>query len=217
MERPSGKSRPQIKDGAETRRRIKLAAVKHISTVGYANATIRTIAKEANVTSSTIYHHFPSKEALVAEILHSDLNEPLARIHAAVQREPTLSRRLVAVLKDLNAYSEEHSAIIRFESSIDAELSRHPELLAAQQVRHGAHTQLYLDLTGDAVASGELSSHIDREALADALIAIESGLARLSVTVTPDRHRAAIHLVEAAVSDWCQNYGHCNCDVPTEM
>ncbi|MDT5117147.1 MAG: hypothetical protein QOE30_2886, partial [Mycobacterium sp.] len=50
--------RPVGASGEETRRRIIVATMKCVAEVGYAKATIREIARMANVTSASLYNYF---------------------------------------------------------------------------------------------------------------------------------------------------------------
>lgn len=70
----SAASRRQVlKD--ETRKMIKETAFSLFEKNGYENTTMRTLAKEAGVGLGTIFLHFPSKLALLAEAFLDDLNE----------------------------------------------------------------------------------------------------------------------------------------------
>ncbi|PPJ25762.1 TetR/AcrR family transcriptional regulator [Nocardia nova] len=90
MGAPAHIGRPTGADGDRTRRRIQTAAMNHMADVGYANATMKAIAEQANVTSAAIYHHFRSKEALVVDTLVSTLDEVMRRLEAAAAIESTL-------------------------------------------------------------------------------------------------------------------------------
>jgi len=53
------------------------AALKVFSTEGYAGATTRKIAQEANVTEVTLFRKFQSKENLMKEVLNKNRNSIL--------------------------------------------------------------------------------------------------------------------------------------------
>jgi AcrR family transcriptional regulator len=52
-----------------TRREILVAARDEFIRMGFENASMRTIAKKANVSTSNIYNYFKNKETLLLEIL----------------------------------------------------------------------------------------------------------------------------------------------------
>lgn len=200
MGTPTHIGRPMGADGERTRQRIKSAAMNHIAEVGYANATMKAIAQEADLTSAAIYHYFKSKESLVVNTLVSVLDESMARLGAAADRENDLIGRLNAILEEAIACVEDYPSLTRFESSIAFETHSHPDLSAVRQRRSEAETSLYLGLVDDAVASGELSPNVDRQSLIDVLLSITSGLTYLSATVSADRHRAAIRAFESILA-----------------
>lgn len=51
---------------------------------GYANATVRDVGDEAGILSGSLYYHFASKDALLAEILSGALDELLQSYESAV-------------------------------------------------------------------------------------------------------------------------------------
>ncbi|WP_156781269.1 TetR/AcrR family transcriptional regulator, partial [Mycobacterium gordonae] len=57
--------RPVGASGEETRRRIIGATMRCVAQVGYSRATIREIARTANVTSASLYNYFPNKAELL--------------------------------------------------------------------------------------------------------------------------------------------------------
>ncbi|NNH71407.1 TetR/AcrR family transcriptional regulator [Nocardia uniformis] len=54
---------------AATRSAVQTAAVRVFARRGYAASTIRDIAVEADVSVGTIYRHYPTKDALYADLL----------------------------------------------------------------------------------------------------------------------------------------------------
>src|SRR5262249_58647374 len=64
--------------GDRTRQRILAAAVETFARTGLAGTSVRDIAKQARIRVSTLYHYFPSKEALyhaVQERVHGQVRE----------------------------------------------------------------------------------------------------------------------------------------------
>ena len=62
--------RPVGANGEQTRRRIIAAAMRCVAEVGYSQASIREIARAADMTSGSLYHYFPNK---------ADCSKPPAR------------------------------------------------------------------------------------------------------------------------------------------
>ena len=68
--------RPVGADGAATRQRIMLTAMKHVAERGYARATLKDIAAEAGITAGTVFYYFPTKSELVTSA-YVEIVEPV--------------------------------------------------------------------------------------------------------------------------------------------
>jgi AcrR family transcriptional regulator len=78
--------RPVGHTGDETRARILQAALECFAERGLAGSSVRDIANSATIRVSTLYHYFPSKDALYREVqervheeLHAIVVEEMAR------------------------------------------------------------------------------------------------------------------------------------------
>jgi len=104
---------------------ISAAALKVFSEVGYDKASIRLISKEANVALGLLYNYFPSKEALLENILSSCFGETLFLAMPEEEKEKlTLSdfiRQLVKKVK-LNQSIWKLYFNLKFQNSITKEL-----------------------------------------------------------------------------------------------
>ncbi|WP_155771713.1 TetR/AcrR family transcriptional regulator, partial [Mycobacterium asiaticum] len=56
--------RPVGASGEQTRQRIIAATMRCVAQAGYSRATIREIARTADVTSASLYNYFPNKAEL---------------------------------------------------------------------------------------------------------------------------------------------------------
>ena len=72
---------------AERRQAILEAAMKVFAQRGYAAATIRAIAREANIAQGTIYLYFPSKRDILLALYRSMILESLEEILARPGKE----------------------------------------------------------------------------------------------------------------------------------
>src|SRR5690348_5322009 len=66
---PRGPGRPAGGSGDVTRERVLATALETFAREGFAGASMRDIAKRARIRVSSLYHYFPSKEALYAAVL----------------------------------------------------------------------------------------------------------------------------------------------------
>lgn len=85
--------------GRATRARILEAARDVIAVDGYAGASIASVAARAGVATGTPYRHFPSKEALYAEVVRQVCEREVAAVRIAAADTPGGAvERLVAVI-----------------------------------------------------------------------------------------------------------------------
>lgn len=61
---------------------LVLAAAKLFYERGYGAATVREIAKEAGITSGSLFYHFESKEEILAEVLRQGMEDGVAVVRA---------------------------------------------------------------------------------------------------------------------------------------
>ena len=81
-----------------TRGRILLAGLGLFAEHGYHGTSIRDIAAEAAVRSASLYAHFPSKEAILAELVLAGHEEHHARLVTALLHSGTDPRDRLAAL-----------------------------------------------------------------------------------------------------------------------
>ncbi|HKD12693.1 MAG TPA: TetR family transcriptional regulator [Thermoanaerobaculia bacterium] len=82
----------------ETRRRILQAALGLFQEKGFAETTIREIAREASVATGAAYYYFPSKEAIVMAFYAQTQEEMQELTRKPMAEESDLRARLKAIL-----------------------------------------------------------------------------------------------------------------------
>lgn len=94
----SDKSRASRKDAVrDAKRGIILDAARQIfERDGLEAASMRAIGEAAGYTAAAIYFHFTSKEAIYGELLSHSLDQLIAAVSAAAEREPEPRRRFEA-------------------------------------------------------------------------------------------------------------------------
>lgn len=100
LKRPVGRPRrPKEGEAArDTHAEALIAAERLLHERGYAGAKMEDVALAVGVTKATLYHHFPSKEALVVALAHRVLNHDEAGVQQAIasSAQPTEQLRAVA-------------------------------------------------------------------------------------------------------------------------
>src|SRR3954449_1433314 len=92
--------RPVGAVGGETRRRIIIATMNCVAQVGYAQATIREIARMANVTSASLYNYFPNKSELIKATIAARAEAAMPRLRRAAEGAGDIVDRIEAVLDE---------------------------------------------------------------------------------------------------------------------
>ena len=67
-------ARPIAKDHAQTRAALLKTAARVFADEGFDRASMAGLAKACGISKSLIYHYYPSKEALLYDILHTHLS-----------------------------------------------------------------------------------------------------------------------------------------------
>ena len=70
----------------ERREEILALATRIFADKGYASTTVREIADSAGILSGSLYHHFPSKESMLHEIMHGFLDGTIEQYRATLAR-----------------------------------------------------------------------------------------------------------------------------------
>jgi len=200
MAAPTRTGRPVNSDAEQTRRNILAAAMTHVAEVGYAKATMKSIAEQAGITSSAIYRYYPSKSELAVASLENVLGEVIDRLEKAAFSADSLRLRLIALLEEAVLCTKDHPAMTRFEAILFFESTHTPEFAPVVVLRRQAEEKLYHRLVDDALRAGELPPDTSPQAMVDMLTSLTWGLTYLSATATADRHRAAIRATEALLS-----------------
>ena len=97
-------SRPIAKDHDEKRSNILKVAARVFAEHGFARASMALVAKECGISKANIYHYYPSKDALLFDILDTYLSElrdrigslPIAGLDPAEQLGHIVSETLFA-------------------------------------------------------------------------------------------------------------------------
>jgi AcrR family transcriptional regulator len=85
---------PGARSGARTRQKILDAAARVIRTQGYTACRLADIAKLCGTHQTSVYHYFPSKEALVDEVLRVGVTRTFDTVRADVESLPASATEL---------------------------------------------------------------------------------------------------------------------------
>ena len=163
--------RPVGASGEETRRRILSAAIRCVAEGGYSQATIREIARAADVTSGSLYNYFATKRDLLKATAQSIEDLTLPRLRAAAQRETDVVDRLDALLDESDRLMREYPYLAAFERAMRAESGADADRAGVQVIR-----VLIAEIIDDARMNGSLAPDVDADSVVDVLFALARGL-----------------------------------------
>ena len=106
--------------GGISRQAVLDTAARLFRQRGYAATSLRDIAGECGMKAGSLYYHFPSKDAIVAEVLHVGVKSVFYDVHTAVQQLPSdasasslIGTAVEAHLKSMLALQDYTSANLR--------------------------------------------------------------------------------------------------------
>jgi AcrR family transcriptional regulator len=191
--------RPPAVDSTVTRGRILTAARRSFAAHGYDATTNRDIATEAGVTTGALYHYTASKADLYGQVYGQVQDAVYAELEKAFVHDDFIDR-FRAVLAAAVELNRRDPSLAGFVIGVAPEIQRHPELRERLRPMVERRNSFMHRLVGDAVARGELAPDVDPAAVEDLFNAVLAGLARFSTLSDPERHAAAISVLERLIS-----------------
>jgi AcrR family transcriptional regulator len=195
--------RPVGASGEQTRRRIIVATMKCVAEVGYAKATIREIARMANVTSASLYNYFPTKSELIKATIAARTDTAMPRLRRAAEGPGDIVDRIEAVLDECGQLMREYPDLAAFEFAIRAETVTAPVRRKARGQPKNPGFEAFRDIiegvVEDASRRGELGDHPDSRGVVAAIYALVYGLTELAATLPPQDYHAALSSAKVLV------------------
>jgi AcrR family transcriptional regulator len=89
-----------LPDNRSVRDKILAAAVQLFAKYGYHAATMRDIAQIAGIQAASIYYHYPSKQALLIEIMEAHMRRLNANLEQIVSKPHKVQQRLYEAISN---------------------------------------------------------------------------------------------------------------------
>ena len=181
--KPFGRPRIQDRAPGETRERLVEAAAEVFAELGYAGASIQSIAAAADLTSGTIYRHFESKAALLLEVVKRAVHAvPLVdRLGDDSGAEPAGLARLVSIYADPSLRRMRRLAV-----EIHVAASRDPDARDLLLAFSGRMQSSIVAKIEECKRSGLIARDLHAEHAASLMLVMIMGLAHLE-TLEPAR------------------------------
>jgi AcrR family transcriptional regulator len=171
--------RPVGASGEETRQRIIVATMRCVARVGYSRATIREIARTANMTSASLYNYFPTKSDLMKAAIAARTDVALPRLRQAAGRPGGAIDRIEAVLDESGRLMREYPDLAAFEWAIRAESAVGLDSEMAGGTGFHAFREIIESVIADARA-------------VEAIYSLIYGLTELAATLPAEDYHAAL-------------------------
>jgi AcrR family transcriptional regulator len=192
--------RPAGANGDETRQRIIDATMRCVAEVGYARATIREIAKMAQMTSGSLYHYFPNKNDLVKATFDEMAAMSIPRVTGAAPTDLDYRERLMGVLDECEKMKREYPLLAAFERAVRAESTQHLNLAENADTLFTSLRGVFTDIIEQAQSEGALKPGVDVEGASTALFVLLRGLTDYATTSTVDEYHATVVALKQLIS-----------------
>ncbi|MEN8673389.1 TetR family transcriptional regulator [Nocardioides sp.] len=166
---------------------IVTSAVANFTERGYHGTSMRDIARDADVTVASIYHHFPSKQDILQELMRRTLGDVLAATRTAIDAAgPGATDRLGALMVAWVVFHTERQAeaLIGASELRSLDEAGRVEVVALRDEQEA----LFREVVDQGVADGEFATPYPREAVR-AVIEMGYSIAswyRLGGTTSPE-------------------------------
>ena len=188
--------RPVGANSEETRKRILDATMRCVADVGYSRATIREIARAAQMTSGSLYHYFPNKAELVRATFDEVATIAVPRLAQAAERNVSTIDKLMAVLDESVRVMRDYPLAVAFDRAIRAESPRDLQLAENSDVRFMALHSLIRDILEQGARENALAPGVDVDSAAGAIFLVFRGLNEYAAGTPP---AAEYHATVAAL------------------
>lgn len=168
--------RPVGANSEETRRRILDATMRCVAEVGYSRATIREIARRAQMTSGSLYHYFPNKAELVKATFDEVATIAVPRLAHAADRNASTLDKLMAVLDESVQVMRDYPLAVAFDRAVRAESPRELHLAENSDTRFVALRGLIRSILEQGARDKELGAGVDVDSAANAVYLTFRGL-----------------------------------------
>jgi AcrR family transcriptional regulator len=189
--------RPVGASGEETRRRIIIATMRCVAEAGYSKATIREIARMANVTSASLYNYFPNKSELIKATIAARADVSMPRLRKAARGAGDIIDRIEAVLDECGQLMREYPDLAAFEWAIRAENVMASEGREAENAGFETFREIIKGVVDEAYRRGELADRSDPTV--EAIYALIYGLTELAATLPAEEYQAALSSAKVLV------------------
>jgi AcrR family transcriptional regulator len=97
---------PKVVDREQYRRELLHNSFELFAQKGYGSITMRQIAEGLGVSTGTLYHYFPNKEALFLQLVEEQTEQDILNFLAEASGIKTLAERIEAIMQFVAKYED---------------------------------------------------------------------------------------------------------------
>lgn len=147
---------------ARTRRRILDAAAEVLSVKGYAGTRLIDVAEHADLQAPAIYYYFPSRDALIEEVMWAGLADMREHLNERLAALPPDTGPLARLLAAVEAHLRHELTISDYTTAAIRNAGQVPEHIRHRQLEEESkYGQLWRELFRVAIDSGEVRHDLD--------------------------------------------------------
>ena len=155
-----------------TQDRILSAAKQCFSKQGFHSTSMKHICQTCNLSPGTLYHHFPSKEALIQAIIFEAQKRALIRLS-----EPLNGMSLIDyIIESTQSLADEDHNERALVVEIMAEGMRNPQVAEMLKKKYMIIAASIIERFNDAQANNEMRQTVNKEISARLLMALVYGI-----------------------------------------
>ncbi|MEO0934851.1 MAG: TetR/AcrR family transcriptional regulator, partial [Cyanobacteria bacterium J06641_2] len=95
---------PKIVDHEKYRKELLWKSFDLFALKGYGSVTMREIAKELGVSTGTLYHYFPNKEAIFLQLVEEQTEQDISNFLVEAGSPETLEERIKVLINFIQKY-----------------------------------------------------------------------------------------------------------------
>ena len=136
-----------------TRERIRMEAAALFRNKGFNGTSMADLAREVGITKSSLYHHFPSKQALLSEIIELTVDRATPRVREVAESDLPIAERLrtAIALHTVEAIRDRDAVACFIEEG--RYLSR--DFMASHIINRDRYEMLFHDMFEEGIVSGD--------------------------------------------------------------
>jgi AcrR family transcriptional regulator len=141
---------PKIVEHEQYRRELLERSFTVLAERGYANVTMRQLAEALGVSTGTLYHYFPSKQAIFEQLVTFITERDVSGLRARLKPQPTVEDMLRALVDHIEQnygfYSKQLLLLLDYYRRFEPDEVRRDALARRQQQRYA---ELLVELLGE--------------------------------------------------------------------